>query len=55
MTDKLQVADVPEEKAAATSITPSVLLKRVIAQIRRDSVEGSKEYLDETTVPHGGE
>jgi hypothetical protein len=55
MTDKLQVASVPEEKAATVPIDPSVLLKHIVAQVRRDSVEKSENYLDETTVPHGGE
>ncbi len=55
MTDKTQVADVTETKNAATSIDQAALLKDVIAQVRDDSVEASKEYLDETKVPHGGE
>lgn len=27
----------------------------VVEQVRRDAVDDSQRYLDETTVPHGGE
>ena len=40
---------------AATKTVETALLKEIVDQIRRDRVEDSKEYLDETTVPHGGE
>ena len=55
MTNKLQVASVPEQKTQAASIDQAALLRDVVAQIRQHSGEQSKEYLDETTVPHGGE
>ena len=55
MTDKLQVASVPQETAAASNVDQIALLKDMVAQIRRDCVENSEEYLDETTVPHGDE
>jgi hypothetical protein len=35
--------------------TPAHALHEVAQQVRRDAVTNSKEYLDETTVPHGGE
>ena len=55
MTNKLQVANVPEEKTQAANVDQAALLRDVVAQIRQHSIEQSKEYLDVTTVPHGGE
>jgi hypothetical protein len=34
---------------------PAQPIDEVINQVRRDAVTNSKEYLEETTVPHGGE
>ncbi len=53
MTDKVQIVSIPEEKTTASD--QAALLKDVIVQIRNDSVKASREYLEETTVPHGGE
>ena len=55
MTEKLQVVRDPVERVEATRAAETALLKEVVAQVRRDSAEDSKNYLDETTVPHGGE
>ena len=55
MTEKLQVSRDPVERIEATSTAETALLKEMVAQVRRDSAEDSKAYLDETTVPHGGE
>ena len=55
MTEKLQVVREPVERVEATRIAETALLREVVAQVRRDSAENSKTYLDETTVPHGGE
>ncbi|MHB8971806.1 MAG: hypothetical protein ACYC3X_18160 [Pirellulaceae bacterium] len=41
-----------EETARQTPVQP---LAMVVEQVRRDAVTNSKEYLEETTVPHGGE
>lgn len=30
-------------------------LEEILARVGRDSQEKSRQYLDETTVPHGGE
>ncbi|NLX54648.1 MAG: hypothetical protein GXY58_06010 [Planctomycetaceae bacterium] len=38
-----------------TSPAPARALAEVAQQVRRDAVTNSQEYLDETTVPHGGE
>jgi hypothetical protein len=55
MTEKLPVVRDPVECAEATRAAETALLRELVAQIRRDSAEDSKTYLDETTVPHGGE
>ena len=55
MSDELQVVNTPEQKTAATPIDQAALLKDLVARIRHDSVQESDEYLNETTVPHGGE
>ena len=55
MTEKLQVVRDPVERVEATNSAATALLLEVVAQVRRDSAEDSKAYLDETTVPHGGE
>jgi hypothetical protein len=50
-TDSLRISAVEE----TTGQTPAHALDEVAEQVRRDAVTNSKEYLDETTVPHGGE
>jgi len=35
--------------------TPARSLEEVLDRVREDAVTGSQQYLDETTVPHGGE
>ena len=50
-TDSLRISTVEE----TTGQTPAHALDEVAEQVRRDAVTNSKEYLDETTVPHGGE
>jgi hypothetical protein len=51
-TDSLRISTVAEE---TTKQAPAHPLDEVVQQVRRDAVTSSKEYLDETTVPHGGE
>lgn len=55
MTDKLQVATELKNHNVAAPVDQAELLKNIAARVSRDSVERSDEYLDETTVPHGGE
>ncbi len=55
MSEKRVQTGLLDEQVAATKTVETVLLKEIVDQIRRDSVEDSKAYLDETTVPHGGE
>ena len=55
MTDKLQVTTEPQDHQVATPLDRAELLKSIVDQVRDNSVQGSDEYLDETTVPHGGE
>ncbi len=55
MTEKLQAVKETVERVEATRSTETALLKEIVAHVRRDSVEESKAYLDETNVPHGGE
>ena len=50
-TDSLHISTVEE----TTRQPPAHALDEVAEQVRRDAVTNSKEYLDETTVPHGGE
>ncbi|MHB0956604.1 MAG: hypothetical protein ACYC6N_21030 [Pirellulaceae bacterium] len=38
-----------------TRQTPTRPLEEIVQQVRQDAVKQSKEYLEETTVPHGGE
>jgi len=54
MSEKLQVTNVSTEKSASTR-DPSALLQDVVARIRCDCAENSRQYVDETKVPHGGE
>ncbi len=44
-----------EERGATNGTTQIDLMKEIVAQVRLDSQRGTEEYLDETTVPHGGE
>ncbi len=55
MTEKLHFVCDPAECIEATGTAGVALLKELVAQIRQDSVQDSQDYLDETTVPHGGE
>jgi hypothetical protein len=51
-------ADVTRPNTATeetTRPTPVQPIDEVVQQVRRDAVTNSKEYLEETTVPHGGE
>ena len=52
MTTKLNMAVVSEETARSEETQQ---VTDVLARICSDSKQNSKEYLDETTVPHGGE
>ena len=51
-TDSLRITAAAEE---TTRQTPARPLDEVLEQVRRDAVVNSQEYLEETTVPHGGE
>ena len=54
MAIKLDMTNLSEGNAQTTPDQPKTV-KDLVDQVRRDSVKNSKEYLDETTVPHGGE
>ena len=44
------------QKDATEQVTPvKAQLDRVLNQVRRDSRDDAGEYLNESTVPHGGE
>ncbi len=45
----------PESDQATPRQTPAEAFSAVVEQVRRDAVRDSQTYLDETTVPHGGE
>jgi hypothetical protein len=49
--DAIRVADAAED----AKTLKTTLLSAIVDQVRRDSKADSEEYLDETTVPHGGE
>jgi len=44
-----------EHSVAIPGKPDTVPLERALEQVRRDSREKAEEFLDETTVPHGGE
>ena len=41
--------------AAPADVAPADLLEAVLAIVRRDSKIDTQMYLEESTVPHGGE
>ena len=46
----------PKRPDNAMAAEPHVFgLQAAIEQVRKDSQEAPEEYLDESTVPHGGE
>jgi hypothetical protein len=51
-TNAVRIDAVPEENATQT---PRRAIDAVVAEVRRDAVVNSQEYLEETKVPHGGE
>ena len=55
MTTKLDTIHTSEPAQETTKKTENGLLKAVVDQVRLDCKTESEEYLDETTVPHGGE
>jgi hypothetical protein len=50
--DSMRLSTAAEETTRQTPVQP---IEEVMEQVRRDAVTNSKEYLEETTVPHGGE
>jgi hypothetical protein len=49
--DRQPTTSLPSDEKKATKQP----LEAVVADVRRDSRKDSQLYLDETTVPHGGE
>ena len=48
-------ADAHQDSAPAVAPAEIVPLPEILRQIARDSASKPREYLDETTVPYGGE
>ena len=44
-----------EQTVAAPLETPADVLNRVVENVRRDCQTDTQLYLEESTVPHGGE
>jgi len=55
MTTKLDTTHTSESAPETTKTSENALLTSVVDQVRLDCQTDSKKYLDETTVPHGGE
>ena len=49
--DKQAIASVDTDKKTQAEKS----LRAVVSEVQRDSRKDSQRYLDETTVPHGGE
>jgi len=58
MSDREQIKQVPADMqhSSVPAVAPEIVpLPEILRQITRDSRSKPAEYLDETTVPYGGE
>jgi hypothetical protein len=55
MSSELITRQAETASEAADRVAPKPRLAEVLDQVRRDSREAADEYLNESTVPHGGE
>jgi hypothetical protein len=55
MSVELRAAELIDSQVTETHPTSISPLEKVLQMVRRDSRQSSAEYLDETTVPYGGE
>jgi hypothetical protein len=55
MNEQRETAAITESGAEPAKQIDRTSLQIVLAQVRRDCISNSERYLDETTVPYGGE